>query len=151
MSRIIVTRTINAPLDLVFNTVADINQFSKALPHIVKVEFLSDVHTGVGARFRETRLMSGKEHTTELEVKEYVENDRIRLAADSHGTIWDTLFTVEPENGRTLMTMTMDAKAYTLTAKMMNLMIGGMVKQAVEKDMDAVKAFCENGRMKDEG
>ena len=35
MSRMILTRTIDAPVDLVFQAVADIRQFSQALPHIV--------------------------------------------------------------------------------------------------------------------
>jgi uncharacterized membrane protein len=39
--------------------------------------------------------------------------------------------------------MTMDATAHKFFAKIMNFMIAGMVKKAVEKDMDAVKAFCE--------
>ena len=81
MSRITVTRTIDAPIDLVFQTVADERRLSQALPHIVKVEFLSDVKAGVGTRFRETRLMNGKEATTELEVTEFVENERVRLVS----------------------------------------------------------------------
>ena len=86
MSRITVTRTVDAPIDLVFETGADERRFSQALPHIVKVEFLSDVKVGIGTRFRETRLMNGKETTTELEVAEFVENERVRLVAtDSQG------------------------------------------------------------------
>jgi carbon monoxide dehydrogenase subunit G len=143
MTRTIVTRTIDAPIELVFKTVADISQFSQAIPHIVKVEILSDVKSGVGTRFRETRLIRGKEAMTELEVTEYIENDRVRIVADSHGTVWDTLFTVTSEKGRTELTMTMDAKAYKLLPKLMNPLIKGTVKKAIEKDMDAVKAFCE--------
>ena len=143
MTRMIVTRTIDAPIDVVFKTVADINQFSQAIPHIVKVEILSDVKSGVGTRFRETRLMKGKEAATELEVTEYTENDRVRIVADSHGTVWDTLFTVESRKGHTELTMTMDAKAYKLLPKLMNPMVKGIIKKAVAKDMDAVKAFCE--------
>jgi carbon monoxide dehydrogenase subunit G len=143
MSRMIVTRRIAAPIERVFKTVADIGQFSQAIPHIVKVEFLSDVKSGIGTWFRETRLMHGKEAVTELEVTEYVENDRIRLVADSHGTVWDTVFTVERDGGETVLTMTMDAKSYKWLAKVMNLLITGLIKKAVEKDMDSVKAFCE--------
>src|SRR6185295_361887 len=89
--RLVVMRTIDAPIDVVFRTVADITQFSRALPHIVKVEFLSDARLGAGTRFRETRLMKGKENVTELEVTEYVENDRVRLVADNHGVVWDSV------------------------------------------------------------
>lgn len=143
MSRMIVKRTVNAPIERVFQTVADISQFSQAIPQIVKVEFLSDVKSGIGTRFRETRLMNGKEATTELEVTEYVDNERIRLVADTHGCVWDTLFEVKPDNGQSELTMTMDARPYKLMARVMNLAIGGMIKKLVERDMDAVKAFCE--------
>ena len=146
MSRTTVTRTIEAPIESVFNTVAAIEQFSEAIPHIVNVEILSEVQTGVGTRFRETRLMRGKEATTELEVTEYVENERIRLVSDAGGTIWDTVFTVAPQDGQTELTMTMDAKAYKLLPKLMNPMIKGTIKKAIEKDMDEVKAFCEGAR-----
>jgi len=143
MSRMVVKRTINAPIERVFQTVADISQFSQAIPQIVKVEFLSDVKSGIGTRFRETRSMNGKEATTELEVTEYIENEHIRLVTDMHGCVWDTLFEVKPHNGQSELTMTMDARPYKLMARLMNLVIGGMIKKLVERDMDAVKAFCE--------
>jgi carbon monoxide dehydrogenase subunit G len=144
MSRIIVTRTIKAPLESVFKTVADVQRLSAALPHIVKIEFLSEVKSGVGARFRETRLMNGKEAKTELEVTEFVAKDRVRLvAADSQGTVWDTVFAVKAANERTVLTMTMDAKTQKWLSKVFVFMISGMIKRAVERDMDLVKAFCE--------
>ena len=65
-----IKRTIHASIDLVFKTVSDINNFSKAVPHIVSAEILSDTKSGVGTRFRETRLMNGKEATTVLDVTE---------------------------------------------------------------------------------
>jgi uncharacterized protein YndB with AHSA1/START domain len=144
MTSMTVTRTIKAPVEVVFRTVADIRQFAKACQHIVKFEFLSDVQTGVGTRFRETRLLNGKEFTTELEVTEFRDNERIRIVADSHGTVWDTLFTVQPASGQTLLTMTMEGKDYKWTAKIINWLIRGMVKKGVERDMDLVKAYCES-------
>jgi len=77
-SRLIVVRTIDAPMEIVFRTVADITQFSRALPHIVTVEFLSASRVGVGTRFRETRMMNGKQNVTELEVT--VRRERSRPA-----------------------------------------------------------------------
>ena len=143
MTTTIVTRKINAPIEIVFKTVADIGQFSEAIPHITKIEFLSDIKSGIGTKFRETRLMKGKESSTELEVTEYVENDRIRLVADSHGTVWDTTFTVTPDDDGTELNMTMDARSYKLVPKIMNPLIKGMVKKMIEIDMDYVKKFCE--------
>lgn len=143
MSRTVVTRTIKAPVDKVFRTIAHIDQYSEAVPHIVSVEILTDVKSGVGTRFKETRLMKGKEASTELEVTEYVENDRIRLVSDSGGTIWDTVFTVKAAEGGTELNMTMDATAHKLLPKFINPLIMGMVRKFIEQDMDAVKVFCE--------
>jgi uncharacterized protein YndB with AHSA1/START domain len=143
MMRTTVARTIDAPIDRVFDTIAHIENFSKAVPDIVNVEFLSDTRKGVGTRFRETRVMRGKEESTELEVTEYVENDRIRIVADAHGTVWDTVFTVKTIDGQTRLEMVMDAKAQKLTSKLMNPMMKGFLQKALEKDMDAVKTYCE--------
>ncbi|MFQ5627145.1 MAG: SRPBCC family protein [bacterium] len=143
MSNYTVKRTINAPIDKVFKTVSDINNFSKAIPHIVKAEIISDIKSGVGTRFSETRLMKGKEATEEMEVTEYVENDRVRIVCDSHGTVWDSLFTVASVNDQTELTLSMDAKSYKFMAKLMNPMIKGMLGKALEADMDAVKVYCE--------
>jgi len=139
-----VIRRIDAPVDAVFQTVSNVENMAKAVPHIVKTEFLSDVRSGVGARFRETRVMNGREGTTVLEVTEYAENEHIRIVADEGGTVWDTVFTVEADGDGTRLEMVMDAKPYQLKAKLMTPMIMGMIKKAVESDMDAVKSYCES-------
>ncbi len=147
MTQFTATRSMNAPIDLVFKTVSDINNFSKAIPDIVNVEFLSDVKSGVGTRFRETRLMNGKEAMTELEVTEFVENDRVRMVTDSHGAVWDSVFTVKRVDGHTELTLAMDAIPHTLMQKMMIPMIKGMISKALEKDVDAVKTYCEKQKV----
>lgn len=143
MAQVSVSRSINAPAAKVFSTVADINNFRKVVKDIVKVEFLTEQQSGVGTKFRETRVMRGKEAATELEVTEYVENERIRLVSDSGGTIWDTVFTTTAHGGNTLLDMVMEARPYKMTAKLMTPMIMSMISKAIERDMDAVKAYCE--------
>ena len=97
MGRTTVSRTIKAPSAAVFETVAQVDNYTKAVPDIVEVEYLSEQHMGVGTRFRETRLMGKRKASTELEVTEYVPNERVRLVSDQGGTIWDTVFTVTPK------------------------------------------------------
>ena len=143
MPSVTVTRAIEAPADVVFRTVADIGRFSEAVPHIVNVEFLSELRSGVGTRFRETRVMNGREASTELEVTEYVENDHVRIVSEAGGTVWDTVFTVSPAADGTELTMVMDARPQTLSARLAVPLMLRMVKGAVAQDMDAVKAFCE--------
>ena len=144
MPNVTVTRRIEAPADVVFRTVAHVEQFSQAVPGILRVEFLSEVKSGVGARFRETRMMMGREASTELEVTEYVENERVRIVSEAGGALWDTVFTVAPDGEGTALKMVMDARPQTLSARMTVPLILGTVQKAVEEDMDAVKSFCEH-------
>ena len=143
MANVTVTRRIDAPADVVFRTVAHVEQFSEAVPHILRVEFLSEAKSGVGARFRETRMMMGSEASTELEVTEHVENERVRIVSEAGGTLWDTVFTVVPDGEGTELKMVMDARPRTTSARMTLPLIIGAVRKAVEQDMDAVKSFCE--------
>ncbi|MFA9564061.1 MAG: SRPBCC family protein [Acidimicrobiales bacterium] len=143
MSQTTSSRMIHAPVEAVFDCVAHIQNFSHAVPDISKIEFLTQSRRGVGTRFRETRVMKGREATTELEVTEYDAPHRVRFVSDEGGTIWDTVFTTVAEDGGTRLEMVMDARAYKLTAKIVNPFIGRMISKAIEDDMDAVKTYCE--------
>lgn len=143
MSQKTSTRMVQAPVESVFDCVAHIQNFSKAVPDITKIEFLTQSRRGVGARFRETRVMKGREATTELEVTEYEAPYRVRLVSDEGGTIWDTVFTTAEADGVTRLEMVMDARPYKLAARIVNPFFGRMVSKAIEQDMDAVKAYCE--------
>ncbi len=143
MGQISITKVINAPVDRVFKAVADIRNFSKAVPDIMDVEFLSDQKSGVGTRFKETREINGREASTELEVTEYEENDHVRIVSDSHGTIWDSLFSVKKVDGNTELTLVMDAKAYKFLPKLLIPIMKFFIKKEISKDMDAVKVYCE--------
>ena len=137
------SRQIKAPIETVFGTIADISNYCKAVPGIIKVEFLSDSNYGIGTRFRETRIMQGKEASTELEVTELTENQRIRFVSNAGGTIWDTVFTVASGDNVTHMNMQMDAVPKSVFAKLITPVILGMVSKAIEQDMDSVQAYCE--------
>jgi carbon monoxide dehydrogenase subunit G len=59
--KISLQRHVNAPMEVVFDAIAHIENFSQAAPHIVGVEYLSEQKRGVGTRFRETRRMGKRE------------------------------------------------------------------------------------------
>jgi carbon monoxide dehydrogenase subunit G len=145
MTRTSISISVRAPIEKVFAAIADIDTFPYRAEAITHVELLSEQRSGVGARFRETRMMKGRESQTELEVTEYVENDRIRMVADQGGTIWDTVFVVERTDSETRLNLTMDAKPYSLAAKLTTPLIKGMIAKFIRKDMDDIKAWCEAG------
>ena len=137
-------RAINAPVEKVFETVAHIENFSEAIPHITNVEMLSDVKRGVGAKFRETRVIKGKEGKATLEVTEYVENERVRFVSDEGGVIWDSVFTFTPEGEGSTIALEMEAKPYKFMSRLMTPIVMGIVSKAVASDMDAIKTYCED-------
>jgi uncharacterized protein YndB with AHSA1/START domain len=141
---IIISRTINASPERIFRTISDPEIWTQAHDHITKIEFLSHTRQGLGTRFRETRLMQGKEATTELAITECVPNERMRMVTPKQkGTIWDTQFVLEPRDGGVALTLTMDAQSEKGMAKLLNVMIRGLIAKQVALDMDSVKAFCE--------
>jgi len=144
MKPVRVSLSIAAPLELVFQTIADPLNFCDAVPHITNIEFLSEKKKGVGTRFRETRVMKGRESTVDLEVTEYVENDRVRMISDAGGTIWDSIFTLTKDSGKIEMKMQMDILPHTLIARITTPLIWKMVASGVEKDMDVIKDYCES-------
>lgn len=134
---------IDAPVETVFEVVSDIRRYSKAIPHIVRTELLTDGEVGVGTRFRETRLMRGREATMEMEVVEYEQDDHVRIVADANGAVWDSVFTVRPDGQRTRLTLTMDARPHTVLAKLTMPLVSRLLQGALEADMEAVRAYCE--------
>ncbi|NNE68428.1 MAG: SRPBCC family protein [Pyrinomonadaceae bacterium] len=140
-----VRREIAAPVEDVFGTVADIDRFSAILPHSVKVEHLNGKKTGIGAKFRETRVMGKQENVNEFEITEYIENERVRMIADTNGTVWDTLFEVREEAGKTTIDVEMDARPHKLLPKLLNPLMKGLFRKGIEKDMDLLKEALETG------
>lgn len=138
-----VSRSIDAPIDVVFSRISDVRNFAEVSEDILEIEFLSEITRGVGTRFKEPRNTNGRTSTTELEITEHVENERVRFLSDAGGTIWDTVMAVSPSGEATKLDMTMDARPYKFMAYIMNFVIKGMVTRAVTQDMDKLKAWCE--------
>lgn len=144
MSRTEIQRAIAAPADKVFAAVANVEHFSRAVENIERVEFVSDTRTGVGTRFRETRLMRGREATVELEITEFAPPERVRFLSEAGGVKWDTVFTVVAGRyGNARLMLVMEATPLTLPARLMVPLMKGMVRKAIAADMDAVKRYCE--------
>src|SRR5690348_15322284 len=65
------TILIPRPIDEVFAFATDLDNASKFLPGVTKVEMLTDTGMRTGAKFRETRLMNGKERSAVIEIVEH--------------------------------------------------------------------------------
>lgn len=137
------TRQIQAPIELVFSAISDVRRFQEINDSVLEIEFLTERHSGVGTRFKETREMKGRRCSTVLELTEYVENEHVRIVSDEGGTIWDTVMSVTEEDGGTRLSMVMDARPYKFMARLVTPFIKGMVTKALVADLDGLKAWCE--------
>ena len=128
----------------VFQRVAEPEGFVESTEHILEVEFLSETKSGVGTRFRETRMFQNRPTTTVLEITEYEPHSRVRFVSDQGGTIWDTVYEITPKGDQTKVSMEMEARPYQWTARLVTPWIMGMVGRAIESDLQGIKAFCES-------
>lgn len=143
MTKVVAKCLINAPAESVFSMISDIEQFPFNFPAIERVEIISEVQHGLGVRFREYREMEGKEVETELEVTEYVENQHVRMIADSHGTVWDSIFKVKEQSGQTELSIHMEARAHKLLPKLLNPIFKGSYRKSLQQHANTVKANLE--------
>ena len=77
-----VTQILPATPERAFQAFMDVEGGAQWVPGIVRVERVGDVRQGVGMRWRETRLMRGKEATEELEVTHFHPPSHVTLRID---------------------------------------------------------------------
>src|SRR5436305_281834 len=65
------TIVIDRPIEEVFDFASDLNNASKLLPNVTKVEMLTEGGMKTGAKFREWRGMNGKERSAVIEIIEH--------------------------------------------------------------------------------
>ncbi|HEX6909628.1 MAG TPA: SRPBCC family protein, partial [Longimicrobium sp.] len=66
----------------VFQALTDLEGAARWMPGIAQVERVGEVREGVGSRWRETRVMRGKEVTEELEVTHHHPPSHLTLRID---------------------------------------------------------------------
>lgn len=96
----------------VFQFVTDSANAPKLIPSVVRTETLTDGPVGVGTRYRETRLMNGKEQQAELEVIAFENGSRYSVRNETQGieTIYEYDFRQEQAGTRIHLTGHVSAK-----------------------------------------
>jgi carbon monoxide dehydrogenase subunit G len=142
------SKTINAPVEKVFDVFSDITQIENRIKGITKVEILSDVKSGVGTRWRETRVMFGRQATEEMEISALEANRSYDVVAESRGMKYHTNYTFTPQGDGTHVEMVFSGQPVSIMAKLMTplaYLMKGTIRKAMDKDMDELKAVCEDG------
>lgn len=149
MSNLHLTTTVTAPVKQVFDAYSDFANAAEVVEGIVRIEMLTEGPVGVGTRFRETRVMFGRESTEEMEITEFKPGELVTVSAESCGAAFNSRFRFTPQGQTTRVDMDMETRPLTLFAKLMWplgwLMMGSM-KKMMQADMEQVKAACENAQ-----
>ncbi len=136
-------RMIESAPGIVFAIIADPDEFQRAVGG-PPVEYLGSTRAGAGTRFSARRTQGGREMAFEQEVTELVHGDRVRLLNVTHGTEWDSVFSVRARGaGGSVLHLHMEARTRRLLMRVMMRLMHGRIQRALDRDMDAVKAHCE--------
>jgi hypothetical protein len=144
--KISMTERIIAPQERVFGLFADLDGAPGRIAGITKLERLTVGPVGVGTRWRETRVMFGKEATEEMEFTVFEPPRRYVVEAESHGMHYRSEYQFEPAGGATDVHMTFEGRPLTLGAKLMaplGLLFAGTAKKCFAQDMADLKVAAE--------
>ena len=149
MSSFSIRKHIKAPIEQVFARASDFAALAETIAGIERVEMLTDGPVGQGTRFRETRMMFGRESTEEMEVVEFEPPRRYALGCENHGCRYHSELRFEEREAGTEVTMTFEAEPLTFFAKIMAFLTRPLLKsmmKACAKDLEDLKAAIESGR-----
>jgi len=102
---------IACPPKHVFEFIADPDNAPKLMPSVKSMLKLTEGPVNVGTRYRETRLMDGREQQAELEVKEYEAPHLYAMQNVTQGIETVYRYNLQPEKDGTRVDLVCDVKA----------------------------------------
>ncbi len=136
--------------EVVWQTITDTNQFKDMISSILAIEILNQPETGLkGLKWKETRLMFGKEASEVMWVTDSVENEYYCTRAESHGSIYLTrLSLTKLKDDHCKLTMTFEGQAQTIMMKILSVLMSPFIKSSMKKmllkDLEEIKAYIES-------
>jgi hypothetical protein len=137
---------VNAARELVFAVASDVEHWPSVFRVVERIERLTEGPMRVGARFRETRDVGGRQRTAEFEVTEFDRPHRFVTQASMCGSLITYEHRLIPDIAGTLVELTLTTKPVSVPAKVMSplaaLMMGSM-KKLIDADLEDLKAAAE--------
>lgn len=148
---IMVTRRSTAPPEVVWAVATDIEGSVDVLSGVTGVERLDDGEGfGPGLRWRETRELFGREASEELEITAVDPGRSYTVEADSGGTHYRSVMTVDPgDDGGSRLAMTFGAEQQRqgwlgrITMKAGGKAIERATRKALQQDLDDLAVAAE--------
>lgn len=137
---------ITAPKAEVFQVFSDLRALPQNVEAITKIEILTSGDIGLGTRFKETRVMFGKEASEVMEITAFSPPDKLQEEARSSGMHYVSVWSFSESNGVTTVNIDFSGKAETFVAKVLSLIfsfMAGSMKKAFLADMNDLKKVLE--------
>ena len=146
MLSITVEKFIDAPIETVFARASDVHNWANQITAITAIEVFTEGPVGNGTRFKETRVMFGKEASEEMTFADFDPPNGFTLLASSHGCDYVSTHSFKAGDGGTTLTLEFAGTPRTLMAKVMGIMFSfmkGSMCKMLKKDLDDLAAACE--------
>lgn len=146
MPTITISEQFDCPPETAFEVLSDFEQAENFIEGIVSVRILTEGPVAVGTRFRETRIMLGRETEEEMEIVEFVPPERLRLYAFSRGTEYISTYLLTPNEEGTKVSLEFKGHPKTLMARVLSAVFSRMVGQVadmLQKDLREAKMEAE--------
>jgi len=146
VARIFVSQLIRAPLERVFAAFTDLPRSAEIIPAIKRIEMLTDGPMRIGTRWRETRVMFGKEATEEMAISDLRPNQSYTVRGESCGAEFLTELRFTPQGEATLVEMETRTRPLTFVAWLMTplgWLMSGMMKKCLAEDLEAMRRHLE--------
>jgi carbon monoxide dehydrogenase subunit G len=140
---------IEKSIEDVWKAIIDFENCSNYINSIVDIEIIENPKdTLIGFKWKETRVMFGKEATETMWITDYVENNYYQTRAESHGSIYISRLSLERVGENTKLTMSFAGEAQTFLTKILSVLMGfmikGSMKKALLKDLNDIKKHLES-------
>jgi uncharacterized membrane protein len=120
---------INRPIERVFDFATDLNNAPLWMPGVTKTELLTEGGVKAGAKFRETRLINGKERSAVIEVLEHQRPQVHKAASAMLGMRASYTFRFSPETHGSRVEM--DAE---VTGNLLWKLFLGIISRMMERE-----------------
>jgi hypothetical protein len=142
-----VTRRIAAPLDVVWSTITDVGRYPERVRSYVHVEYLTPERSGVGASWRQTRTVFGREHSQQLRIVGWEPPGYLKTAARESGAVYTTRYRLTDANGSTEVTVLFEVSATNVIGAIIQRLLGarllGSTREAMERDLADLATAAE--------
>lgn len=130
------------PPKVVFDFIANSDNASKIVQSVSSMVKLTEGHTRVGTRYRETRLMHGKEQQAELEIVEFEPTRKYAMQNVTSGIETVYRYNIQPERDGTRIDLVCEVKAKGIK-KLMLPLVAAILKKEDGDHLQRVKKALE--------